>query len=99
MFALHPSLQRAFVAYGSGAILAGVATLAMNLGDAWYLLGNGGESFIAAGVLRLVLGVGTLAVVFGAALLRDSSRRTKPTHPSTQVNRFLQTNPYLEDDC
>ena len=45
MFALHPSLQRAFVAYGSGAILAGVATLAMNLGDAWYLLGNGGESF------------------------------------------------------
>ena len=31
---LHPSLQRALIAYGAGAILAGVVTHAMNLGDA-----------------------------------------------------------------
>ena len=51
---LHPSLQRALVAYGAGAILAGIVTHAMNLGDAWSLLGSGGGALIAAGALGLV---------------------------------------------
>ena len=54
MIVLHPSLQHALVAYGAGAILAGVVTHAMSLGDAWSLLGSGGGSFIVAGALGLV---------------------------------------------
>ena len=54
MFVLHPSLQRALAAYGAGAILAGVVTHAMSLGDAWSLLGSGGGALIAAGALGLV---------------------------------------------
>ena len=54
MIVLHPSLQRALFAYGAGATLAGVATYAMSLGEAWSLLGSGGGSFIVAGALRLV---------------------------------------------
>ena len=54
MIVLHPSLQRALVAYGAGATLAGVVTHATSLGDAWSLLGSGGGSFIAAGALGLV---------------------------------------------
>ena len=54
MIVLHPSLQRALVAYGAGAILAGVVTHAMSLGDAWSLLGSGGGAFIVAGALGLV---------------------------------------------
>ena len=54
MIALHPSLQRALVAYGAGAILAGIVTHAMSLGDAWSLLGSGGGSFIVAGALGFV---------------------------------------------
>ena len=54
MFVLHPSLQRALVAYGAGAILAGVVTHAMSLGDAWSLLGSGGGALIAAGALGLM---------------------------------------------
>ena len=46
---LDASLQRALVAYGAGAILAGAVTHAMSLGDAWSLLGSGGGSFIVAG--------------------------------------------------
>ena len=38
MFALGPSLQRALLAYGAGAILAGVVTHAMSLGHAWLCL-------------------------------------------------------------
>ena len=54
MIVLHPSLQRALVAYGAGAILAGIVTHAMSLGDAWSLLGSGGGAFIAAGAVGLV---------------------------------------------
>ena len=54
MIVLHPSLNRALVAYGAGAILAGVVTLAMSLGDAWSLLGSGGGALIAAGALGVV---------------------------------------------
>ena len=95
MIVLHPSLQRALVAYGAGAILAGIVTHAMSLGDAWSLLGSGGGSFIVAGALglvrrtfamrarspeelefrRLVLGIGTLAGVLGAALFMLSLAR------------------------
>ena len=39
MIVLHPSLQRALIAYGAGAILAGVVTHALSLGDGWSLLG------------------------------------------------------------
>ena len=53
MIVLHPSLQRALVAYGAGAILAGVVTHALSLGDGWSLLGSGGGAFIVAGALRL----------------------------------------------
>ena len=53
MIVLHPSLQRALVAYGAGAILAGVITHALSLGDGWSLLGSGGGAFIVAGALRL----------------------------------------------
>ena len=95
MIVLHPSLQRALVAYGAGAILAGFVTHAMSLGDAWSLLGSGGGAFIVAGALgfvrrtlamkarvgeelefrRLVLGIGTLAAVLGAALFMLSLAR------------------------
>ena len=95
MIVFHPSLQRALIAYGAGAILAGVVTYAMSLGDAWSLLGSGGGAFIVAGALglvrrtfamkariaeelefrRLVLGVGTLAAVLGAALFMLSIAR------------------------
>ena len=54
MFALHASLQRALVAYGAGAILAGAITHAMSLGDSWSLLGSGAGAFIMAGALRLL---------------------------------------------
>ena len=54
MIVLHPSLQRALVAYGAGGILAGFVTHAMSLGDAWSLLGSGGGALIAAGALGLV---------------------------------------------
>ena len=54
MIVLHPSLQRALVAYGAGAVLAGTVTHAMSLGDAWSLLGSGGGVFIAAGALQLL---------------------------------------------
>ena len=54
MIVPHPSLNRALVAYGAGAILAGVVTLAMSLGDAWSLLGSGGGALIAAGALGVV---------------------------------------------
>ena len=53
MIVLHPSLQRALIAYGAGAILAGVVTHALSLGDGWSLLGSGGGAFIVAGALRL----------------------------------------------
>ena len=85
---LHPSLQRALVAYGAGATIAGAITFAVRLGDPWSLLGSGAGALIAAGALRLmgrtfamqvrnleelgfrrmVLGVGALAALFGAAL-------------------------------
>ena len=51
---VHPSVQWVFVAYGAGAILAGVVTHAMSLGDVWPLLGNGAGALIAAGALGLV---------------------------------------------
>ena len=54
MIVLHPSLQRALVAYGAGALLAGVVTHAMSLGDAWSLLGSGAGALIVAGALGLV---------------------------------------------
>ena len=54
MFVLHPSLQRALVAYGAGALLAGAVTHAMSVGDAWSLLGSGAGALITAGALGLV---------------------------------------------
>ena len=54
MIVLHPSLQRALVAYGAGALLAGAVTHAMSLGDVWTLLGNGAGALIVAGALGLV---------------------------------------------
>ena len=88
MTVLHPSLQRALLAYGAGATLAGALTFALRLGDAWSLLGSGAGALIVAGALRLVgrtfamearilkelefrqvvLGIGTLAAVFGTVL-------------------------------
>ena len=53
MIALHPSFERALVAYGAGAVLAGVLTHAMSLGDGWSVLGTGGGALVAAGALRL----------------------------------------------
>ena len=54
MIVLHPSLQRALIAYGAGALLAGAVTHAMSLGDVWPLLGNGAGALIVAGALGLV---------------------------------------------
>ena len=88
MILLHPSLQRALLAYGAGATLAGALTFALRLGDAWSLLGSGAGALIVAGALqlvrrtfamqaripeelefrRIVLGIGTLAVVFGTVV-------------------------------
>ena len=88
MILLHPSLQRALIAYGAGAMLAGALTFALRLGDAWSLLGSGAGALIVAGALqlvgrtfamearilkelevrRVVLGIGTLAAVFGTVL-------------------------------
>ena len=88
MILLHPSLQRALIAYGAGATLAGALTFAMRLGDAWSLLGSSAGALIVAGALRLVgrtfamearilkelevrrvvLGIGTLAAVFGTLI-------------------------------
>ena len=88
MTVLHPSLQRALLAYGAGATGAGALTFALRLGDAWSLLGSGAGALIVAGALRLVgrtfamearilkelefrqvvLGIGTLAAVFGTVL-------------------------------
>ena len=88
MILLHPSLQRALLAYGAGATLAGALTFALRLGDAWSLLGTGAGALIVAGALRLVgrtfamqarvleelevrrvvLGIGTLAAVFGTVV-------------------------------
>ena len=88
MTLLHPSLERALLAYGAGATLAGALTFALGLGDAWSLLGNGVGALIVAGALRLVgrtfamqarvlkelevrrvvLGIGTLAAVFGTVV-------------------------------
>ena len=88
MILLHPSLQRALLAYGAGAMLAGALTFALGLGDAWSLLGSGAGALIVAGALRLVgrtfamqarvleelevrrvvLGIGTLAAVFGTVV-------------------------------
>ena len=88
MTLLHPSLQRALLAYGAGATLAGALTFALRLGDTWSLLGSGAGAFIVAGALRLVrstfamearilkelevrrvvLGIGTLAAVFGTVV-------------------------------
>ena len=88
MILLHPSLQRALIAYGAGATGAGALTFAMRLGDAWSLLGSGAGALIVAGALRLVgrtfamqarnpeelefrrfvLGIGTLAAVFGTVV-------------------------------
>ena len=89
MILLHPSLQRALIAYGAGATLAGALTFALRLGDAWSLLGSGAGALIVAGALqlvrrtfamearileelefwRIVLGIGTLAAVFGTVVL------------------------------
>ena len=88
MTPLHPSLQRALIAYGAGATLAGALTFVLRLGDAWSLLGSGAGALIVAGALRLVgrtfamearilkelefrrivLGIGTLAAVFGTVV-------------------------------
>ncbi len=89
MILLHPSLQRALLAYGAGATLAGALTFALRLGDPWSLLGSGAGALIVAGALRLVrrtffvmqarileelefrrivLGIGTLAAVFGTVV-------------------------------
>ena len=88
MILLHPSLQRALLAYGAGATLAGALTFALGLGDAWSLLGSGAGALIVTGALRLVrrtfamearipeelefrrfvLGIGTLAAVFGTLI-------------------------------
>ena len=88
MILLHPSLQRALLAYGAGATLAGALTFASGLGDAWSLLGSGAGALIVTGALRLVgrtfamearilkelevrrvvLGIGTLAAVFGTVV-------------------------------
>ena len=88
MILLHPSLQRALIAYGAGATLAGALTFALRLGDAWSLLGSGAGALIVAGALqlvrrtfamqaripeelefrRIVLGIGTLAAVFGTVV-------------------------------
>ena len=88
MILLHPSLQRALLAYGAGATLAGTLTFALGLGDAWSLLGSGAGALIVTGALRLVgrtfamqartleelefrrivLGIGTLAAVFGTVV-------------------------------
>ena len=88
MTLLHPSLERALLAYGAGATLAGALTFALGLGDAWSLLGSGAGALIVAGALRLlrrtfamearilkelefrriVLGIGTLAAVFGTVV-------------------------------
>ena len=54
MSVLHPSLQRALVAYGAASVLAGVLTYAMQFGDAWSLLGTGIGALITAGALRLL---------------------------------------------
>ena len=88
MTLLHPSLQRALLAYGAGATLAGALTFVLGLGDAGSLLGSGAGTLIVTGALRLigrtfamqartleelefrriVLGIGTLAAVFGTVV-------------------------------
>ena len=85
---LHPSLQRALLAYGAGATLAGALTFVLRLGDTGSLLGSGAGALIVAGALplvrrtfamearllkelevrRIVLGIGTLAAVFGTLI-------------------------------
>ena len=104
MTLLHPLLQRAVLAYGAGATLAGALTFAFGLGDAWSLLGSGAGALIVARALRLlrrtfamqartleelefrriVLGIGTLAAVFGTRS-RAAIRRQLSTLPGERA--------------
>ena len=54
MNANHPTLRRALVAYGAGAMLAGAATWLAGYGDPWPLLGTGSGALVMAGALRLM---------------------------------------------
>ena len=54
MTLLHPSLQRALLAYGAGATGAGALTFALGIGDGWSLLGSGAGALIVAGALQLM---------------------------------------------
>ena len=54
MNANHPALQRALLAYGAGAILAGAATWLAGYGDPWPLLGTSSGALFMAGALRLL---------------------------------------------
>ena len=55
MILLHPSVQRALVAYGIGGLLAGGLTFAMDLGDPWPLVGSGAGALMCAAALRLMV--------------------------------------------
>ena len=50
----RPAIERALVACGAGAILAGAATWIGDYGDPWPLLGIGWGALVAAGALRLM---------------------------------------------
>ena len=60
MIASHPSVQRALVACGAGAILAGAATWVGRYGDPWSLLGTGWGALVVAGALRLLGRAGSM---------------------------------------
>ena len=60
LIAGHPSVQRALVACGAGATLAGAATWVGGYGDPWSLLGTGWGALVVAGALRLLGRAGSM---------------------------------------